>query len=101
LAKDYGREYVSVMSTNLYGPNYNFELATSDVLPAPIRKAHKAPAASRRRDGGLGHAGTPRREFAHVDHLVDAYVHLMERGYAGPLMNIGWSEDLSIRELAD
>jgi GDP-L-fucose synthase len=95
----FGRQYVSVMPTNLYGPNDNYDLATSHVLPALIRKAHEA------RERGdaefvVWGGGTPRREFLYVDDLADACVHLMERGYDGALLNIGSGEDVTIRELA-
>jgi GDP-L-fucose synthase len=97
--RQYGRQYVSVMPTNLYGPNDNYDLATSHVLPALIRKAHEA---RLRGDAELvvWGSGTPRREFLYVDDLADACVHLMQRGYDGPLVNIGCGEDLTIRELA-
>jgi GDP-L-fucose synthase len=97
--RQYGRQYVSVMPTNLYGPNDNYDLATSHVLPALIRKAHEA----RQRDDTelvVWGSGTPRREFLYVDDLADACVHLMERGYDGPLVNIGCGQDVTIRELA-
>ena len=96
----YGRQYVSVMPTNLYGPNDNYDLATSHVLPALIRKAHEA---RRRGDAEfvVWGSGTPRREFLYVDDLADACVHLMNIGYAGPLVNIGTGEDVTIRELAE
>jgi GDP-L-fucose synthase len=98
-SRQYGRQYVSVMPTNLYGPNDNYDLATSHVLPALIRKAHEA---KLRGDGELvvWGSGTPRREFLYVDDLADACVHLMERGYDGPLVNIGCGEDVTISELA-
>jgi GDP-L-fucose synthase len=88
------------MPTNLYGPNDNYDLSNSHVLPALIRKAHEAK---------LRHAaeylvwgsGTPRREFLYVDDLADACVFLMEQGYDGPLVNIGSGSDVSIRELAE
>jgi GDP-L-fucose synthase len=98
--RQYGRQYVSVMPTNLYGPNDNYDLATSHVLPALIRKAHEA---KQRGDAELvvWGTGTPRREFLYVDDLADACVHLMRRGYDGPLVNIGCGEDVSIRELAE
>ena len=87
------------MPTNLYGPNDNYDLATSHVLPALIRKAHEAKAR-----GDLEYvvwgSGTPRREFLYVDDLAQACVHLMETGYDGPLVNIGTGEDVTIRELA-
>jgi GDP-L-fucose synthase len=96
----HGRQYVSVMPTNLYGPNDNYDLANSHVLPALLRKAHEA------RERGDGEyvvwgSGTPRREFLYVDDLADACVHLAERGYDGALVNIGTGEDVTIRELAE
>ena len=98
--RQHGRQYVSVMPTNLYGPNDNYDLVNSHVLPALIRKAHEA--------RGRGDAeyvvwgsGTPRREFLYVDDLADACVHLMESGYNGPLVNVGTGEDVTIRELAE
>ena len=96
----HGRQYVSVMPTNLYGPNDNYDLSTSHVLPALIRKAHEA---RQRGDAELvvWGSGTPRREFLYVDDLADACVHLMERGYDGPLLNIGTGQDMTIRELAE
>ena len=96
----YGRQYVSVMPTNLYGPNDNYDLANSHVLPALIRKAHEA-----RLRGDAEYVvwgtGTPRREFLYVDDLADACVYLMEQGYDGPLVNIGTGQDVTIRELAE
>jgi GDP-L-fucose synthase len=98
--QQYGRQYISVMPTNLYGPNDNYDLATSHVLPALIRKAHEA-----RQRGDSEYvvwgSGTPRREFLYVDDLADACVHLMEQGYDGPLVNIGTGEDVTIRQLAE
>ncbi|MET0383082.1 MAG: GDP-L-fucose synthase [Burkholderiaceae bacterium] len=96
----YGRQYVSAMPTNLYGPNDNYDLETSHVLPALIRKAHEA---KRRGDAEfvVWGSGTPMREFLYVDDLADACVHLMERGYDGPLINIGTGADVTIRELAE
>ena len=96
----YGRHYVSVMPTNLYGPQDNYDLAASHVLPALIRKAHEA------RECGdaelvVWGTGTPRREFLYVDDLADACVFLMERGDAPTLLNIGAGEDLTIAELAE
>jgi GDP-L-fucose synthase len=98
--RQHGRQYVSVMPTNLYGPNDNYDLANSHVLPALLRKAHEA---KERGDHELvvWGSGTPRREFLYVDDLADACVHLMERGYDGPLVNIGTGEDVTIRELAE
>jgi GDP-L-fucose synthase len=98
--RQYGRQYVSVMPTNLYGPNDNYDLATSHVLPALMRKAHEA---KQRGDAEMvvWGSGTPRREFLYVDDLADACVHLMQQGYDGPLVNIGCGEDVTIRELAE
>lgn len=96
----YGRHYVSVMPTNLYGPNDNYDLQSSHVLPALIRKAHEAKLRGDKEYVVWG-TGTPRREFLYVDDLADACVHLMERGYDGPLVNIGTGNDVTIRELAD
>jgi GDP-L-fucose synthase len=96
----HGRQYISVMPTNLYGINDNYDLSNSHVLPALIRKAHEA---RERGDHELAVWGTgsPRREFLYADDLADACVHLMERGYDGPLVNIGTGSDLTIRELAE
>jgi GDP-L-fucose synthase len=96
----YGRRYVSVMPTNLYGPQDSYDLATSHVLPALIRKAHEAKA---RGDSELvvWGSGKPRREFLYVDDLADACVFLMEHGPAPELLNIGTGEDLTISELAE
>lgn len=96
----YGRRYISVMPTNLYGPNDNYDLENSHVLPALIRKAHEA---KLRGDDSLvvWGSGTPMREFLYADDLADACVFLMERGYDGPLVNIGTGTDVTIRELAE
>lgn len=95
----YGRQYVSAMPTNLYGPNDNYDLANSHVLPALIRKAHEA---KLRGDTELvvWGSGTPLREFLYVDDLADACVFLMEQGYEGQFVNIGCGSDVTIRELA-
>lgn len=97
--RQYSRQYVSVMPTNLYGPNDNYDLQNSHVLPALIRKAHEA-----KRRGDLEYVvwgtGSPRREFLYVDDLADACVFLMEQGYDGPLLNLGTGEDVTIRDLA-
>ena len=98
-SRQYGRHYGSVMPTNLYGPNDNYDLASSHVLPALIRKAHDAKGRDDARLVVWG-TGQPRREFLYVDDLADACVHLMEQGYDGPLVNIGCGEDVSIGELA-
>ncbi len=96
----HGTRYVSVMPTNLYGPRDNYDLATSHVLPALIRKAHEARERGARQLEVWG-SGRPRREFLYVDDLADACVFLMERGYAGALLNVGTGEDVTIRELAE
>jgi GDP-L-fucose synthase len=98
--RQYGREYISVMPTNLYGPNDNYDLSNSHVLPALLRKAHEAKQRGDREYVVWG-TGTPRREFLYVDDLADACVHLMKQGYTGPLLNIGTGEDVTIRELAE
>jgi GDP-L-fucose synthase len=97
--RQYGTRYAVVMPTNLYGPNDNYDLQTSHVAAALLRKAHEAKLAGARELVIWG-SGNPRREFLHVDDLADACVFLMERGYDGPLVNVGTGEDLSIRELA-
>ncbi len=95
----FGRQYVSVMPTNLYGPNDNYDLNNSHVLPALIRKAHEA---KQRGDAQLvvWGSGTPLREFLFATELADACVYLMEQGYDGSLVNIGTGSDISIRDLA-
>ena len=97
--RQYGRQYVSVMPTNLYGPNDNYDLNNSHVLPALIRKAHEAKLRGDREYVVWG-TGTPRREFLYVDDLADACVYLMEQNYDGPLLNVGTGVDVTIRELA-
>ena len=98
----YGRQYVSAMPTNLYGPNDNYDLQTSHVLPALIRKAHEAKLRGQAEYVVWG-SGTPMREFLYVDDLADACVHMMERGYDGPLVNVGTGPgtNVTIRELAE
>jgi GDP-L-fucose synthase len=98
--KQYGRDYISAMPTNLYGPGDNFDLASSHVLPALIRKAHEA------REKGLAElviwgSGSPRREFLHVDDCADALVHLLKVYSGNEHVNVGSGEDLTIRELAE
>jgi GDP-L-fucose synthase len=98
--RQHGRLYGCVMPTNLYGPNDNYDLASSHVLPALIRKAHEA---RLRGDSELVVWGTgrPRREFLHVDDLAEACVFLMEHpDWDGTLTNLGVGKDLSIHELA-
>ena len=97
--RQYGTRYVSAMPTNLYGPNDNYDLATSHVLPALIRKAHEA---RERGDAELvvWGSGRPLREFLYVDDMADACVFLMESGVSEGLFNVGTGSDVSIRELA-
>jgi GDP-L-fucose synthase len=98
--RQYGDDFISAMPTNLYGPNDNFDLLSSHVLPALIRKFHDARAAGDR-DVVVWGTGSPRREFLHVDDLADACVFLMEHYDETPHINVGTGEDLSIRELAE
>jgi GDP-L-fucose synthase len=99
-AREYGKNFISGMPTNLYGPNDNFDLHTSHVLPALIRKVHEA-----KKDGvqevSVWGSGTPRREFLHVDDLADACFFLLENYDSPEIVNIGCGEDVSIRELAE
>jgi GDP-L-fucose synthase len=98
-AKQYGFNAISVMPTNLYGPGDNFDLATSHVLPALLRKFHAAVVEDLDAVTVWG-TGTPRREFLHVDDLADALCFLMESYDSPEIINIGCGEDVSIRELA-
>jgi GDP-L-fucose synthase len=88
------------MPTNLYGPGDNFDLETSHVLPAMIRKFHDAKAEARD-EVVLWGTGSPMREFLHVDDLADACLFLMEHYDGDEHINVGTGEDLSIRELAE
>jgi len=97
--RQYGRNYISVMPTNLYGPNDNYDLANCHVLPALIRKAHEAKVRGEQEMVVWG-SGLPRREFLYVDDLAEACVHLMTRGYDSELINIGSGVDITIRDLA-
>jgi GDP-L-fucose synthase len=98
--REYGFNAISLMPTNLYGPGDNFDLQSSHVLPALIHKFHEA---RRRNDPSveIWGTGTPRREFLHVDDLADAIVYLLQNYEGEPIVNIGWGEDLTIRELAE
>jgi len=98
--RQYGTRYVSVMPTNLYGPNDNYDLATSHVLPALIRKAHEAKLRGDKELVVWG-TGNPRREFLYVDDMADACVFLMEKRIGEGIYNIGFGEDVSIRLLAE
>jgi GDP-L-fucose synthase len=95
----YGCNFISVMPTNLYGPNDNYDLNTSHVLPALIRKFHEAKV-NAAPTVTLWGSGKPRREFLHADDLADACFFLMERYNEPGLVNIGTGEDLEIGELA-
>lgn len=98
--KQYGFNAISIMPTNLYGPGDNFDLDTSHVLPALIRKFHEA---SEAQDASvtIWGSGKPRREFLHVDDLADACVFLMNNYDDAEIINVGWGQDISIRELAE
>ena len=100
LRKEYGRDYVSLMPTNLYGPNDNFDLKSSHVLPAMIRKFHEA-----KINGNapveLWGSGSPMREFLHVDDLAQAVLFSIENKLVENLYNVGTGVDLTIKELAE
>lgn len=96
----YGTQYVSVMPTNLYGPNDNYDLNNSHVLPALIRKAHEAKIRGDKELVVWG-SGKPMREFLYVDDMADACVFLMEGGFSEGLFNVGTGDDVTIRELAE
>ncbi|RJR32272.1 MAG: GDP-L-fucose synthase [Desulfobacteraceae bacterium] len=107
--RQYGTRFYSVMPTNLYGPNDNFDLETSHVMPALIRKFHEAKV-NRRDTVEVWGSGTPQREFLHVDDLADACLYIidLDEGVFSsllsdpfPLINVGWGKDLSVRELAE
>ena len=97
--QQYGCNYISAMPTNLYGPGDNFNLDTSHVIPALIRKAHEAKLRSSPNFTIWG-SGTPRREFLHVDDCADACVQLMKSYSGSTHINVGTGEDIAIIELA-
>jgi GDP-L-fucose synthase len=97
--KQYGCDFISAMPTNLYGPNDNFSLTSSHVLPALIRRFHDAKAEERNEMVVWG-TGSPRREFLHVDDLADACVYVARHYDDAEHINVGTGEDLTIRELA-
>ena len=99
-AREYGKNFISGMPTNLYGPNDNFDLHTSHVLPALIRKVHEAKQGGAKEVSVWG-SGTPRREFLHVDDLADACFFLLENYDSPEIVNIGCGEDVSIKDLAE
>lgn len=96
----YGSDFISAMPTNLYGPNDNFDLTSSHVLPAMIRKFHDAKEEGRSEVTIWG-SGTPKREFLYVDDLADACVFLMDHYNEGKHINVGTGQDVAIAELAD
>jgi GDP-L-fucose synthase len=98
--RQHGLDAISLMPTNLYGPNDNYDLASSHVMPALIRKFHEAKVSGAPTVTVWG-TGTPRREFLHVDDLADATVVAMQRYSGEEHVNIGCGEDVSIRELAE
>ena len=95
-----GCDFISAMPTNLYGPGDNFDLNTSHVIPALIRKAHEAKI-ERRAELVVWGSGTPRREFLHIDDAADALVRLMTHYSGEPPVNVGFGSDVSIIELAE
>jgi GDP-L-fucose synthase len=99
-SREYGANFVSAMPTNLYGPNDNFDLETSHVLAALLRKAYEAKKSSARELVVWG-TGTPRREFLHVDDCASACLFLLEKYDSPEIVNVGCGEDISIRELAE
>jgi GDP-L-fucose synthase len=99
-AREYNADFISAMPTNLYGPNDNFDLLTSHVLAALLRKAHEAKTAGARELTVWG-SGKPRREFLHVDDLASACLFLLEKYDSPEIINVGCGEDISIRELAE
>jgi GDP-L-fucose synthase len=100
IRKQFGKDYISLMPTNLYGPHDNFDLVTSHVLPAMIRKFHEA------KEAGnipvrLWGSGTPMREFLYVEDLAEAVVFALENKFHDNLYNVGTGQDLRIKELAE
>ncbi len=98
--RQYGTQYVSVMPTNLYGPNDNYDLSNCHVLPALIRKVHEAKMREDQRLVVWG-SGKPMREFLYVDDMADACVFIMESGIREGMFNVGTGEDVTINELAN
>lgn len=97
--RQFGRDFISVMPTNLYGPGDNYDPEHSHVIPGLLRRFHEAAARGDEQVVIWG-TGTPRREFLHVDDLADACAFLMERYDEAQHINVGWGEDVSIAELA-
>lgn len=108
IRRQFGKDYISLMPTNLYGPFDNFDLKTSHVLPAMIRKFHEAKIKSEETlvpehvEGvTLWGSGTPMREFLYVEDLAEAVLFALENQFTDNLYNVGTGEDLTIRELAE
>jgi GDP-L-fucose synthase len=99
-AREYGANFISVMPTNLYGPGDNFDLETSHVLPALLRKAHEAKMSGASELVVWG-TGTPRREFLYCDDLAEALLFLLDHYDQPEIINAGWERDVSIGELAE
>ena len=99
LRKEYGKDYVCLMPTNLYGYNDNFDLESSHVLPAMIRKFHEAKK-NNNAPVKLWGSGTPMREFLFVDDLADAIIYVMKNKLSNPLYNVGSGKDITIKNLA-
>ncbi|MBV8274960.1 MAG: GDP-L-fucose synthase, partial [Verrucomicrobia bacterium] len=99
-ARQYAANFVSVMPTNIYGPNDNFDLENSHVLAALLRKAHEAKISGKPSIAVWG-TGTPRREFLHSDDLADAVAFLIEHYDSSEIINVGCGQDVTIRELAE
>ncbi len=97
--RQYGCDFISAMPTNLYGPGDNYDLASSHVLPALIRKAHEAKLHNEPHIAIWG-TGSPRREFLHADDCADALVHLLAHYSGAEHVNVGWGEDVTIGDLA-
>jgi GDP-L-fucose synthase len=97
--RQHGKEYVSVMPTNLYGPGDHFDLETSHVLPALIRKFHEAKTRGEKEVVVWG-TGKPKREFLYVEDLADACVHIMNNYNSSEIINVGTGEDMSIKNVA-
>ncbi len=99
-AREYGRNFINAMPTNLYGPGDNFDLNSSHVLPALLRKVHEAKERGDREVPVWG-TGTPRREFLHVEDLASACRFLLENYNEPEIVNVGYGEDVTIRELVE
>lgn len=98
--KQHNTNFISAMPTNLYGPNDNYDLESSHVLPALIRKFHEAKI-NNKTEVEIWGSGKPRREFLHVDDLADASLFLMQHYNDGAIVNVGYGKDISIAELAE